>query len=99
MIRKYHNHKPQNNPWHREEEPHNHHGHHEDNFSKATGSLFPIKMIAKLEWTKMNKTSLTLICLFIVCCCGVTLDPFCGGVISSFANHLTWEEIMTALLN
>ena len=25
MIRKYHNQKPQTNPWHREEEPHNHH--------------------------------------------------------------------------
>ena len=25
MIRKYHNHKPKTNPWHREEEPHNHH--------------------------------------------------------------------------
>ena len=25
MIRKYHNHKPQTNPWHREEESHNHH--------------------------------------------------------------------------
>ena len=25
MIRKFHNHKPQTNPWHREEEPHNHH--------------------------------------------------------------------------
>ena len=25
MIRKYHNHKPQTNPWHSEEEPHNHH--------------------------------------------------------------------------
>ena len=25
MIRKYRNHKPQTNPWHREEEPHNHH--------------------------------------------------------------------------
>ena len=24
MIRKYHNHKQQTNPWHREEEPHNH---------------------------------------------------------------------------
>ena len=23
MIRKYHNHKPQKNPWHREEEPQN----------------------------------------------------------------------------
>ena len=25
MIRIYHNHKPQTNPWHPEEEPHNHH--------------------------------------------------------------------------
>ena len=25
MSRKYHNHKPKTNPWHREEEPHNHH--------------------------------------------------------------------------
>ena len=25
MIRKYHNRKPKTNPWHREEEPHNHH--------------------------------------------------------------------------
>ena len=25
MIRKYHNHKPQTTPWHREEEPLNHH--------------------------------------------------------------------------
>ena len=25
MIRKYHNHKPKTNPWHREEEPQNHH--------------------------------------------------------------------------
>ena len=25
MARKYRNHKPQTDPWHREEEPHNHH--------------------------------------------------------------------------
>ena len=25
MIRKYHNHKLQTNPWHREDEPHNNH--------------------------------------------------------------------------
>ena len=25
MIRKYHNHKPQTNPWHHEEGPHNNH--------------------------------------------------------------------------
>ena len=28
MIRKYHNHKPQTTPWHREEEPLNHHETH-----------------------------------------------------------------------
>ena len=28
--------------------------HQEDKLSKATSSLFPIKMIAKLEWTKSN---------------------------------------------
>ena len=55
MIRKYHNHKLQTNPWHREEEPHNNH--------ETTGrqtkqsnqlSLFPIEMIANLEWTQSN---------------------------------------------
>ena len=51
MIRKYHNHKLQTNPWHREEEPHNN---HETPGSKATSSLFPIKMIAKLEATQSN---------------------------------------------
>ena len=52
MIRKYHNHKLQTNPWHREEEPHN--NHQEDKQSKATSSLFPIAMIAKLEWKQSN---------------------------------------------
>ena len=28
--------------------------HHEDKLSKATSSLFPIKMMAKLEWTQSN---------------------------------------------
>ena len=28
--------------------------HQEDKQSKATSSLFPIKMIAKLEWTQSN---------------------------------------------
>ena len=31
--------------------------HQEDKFSKATSSLFPIKMIAKLEWTYSKRTS------------------------------------------
>ena len=53
MIRKYHKHKLQTNPWYREEDPHN----IDDTpgrQSKATSSLFPIKMIAKLEWTQSN---------------------------------------------
>ena len=51
MIRKYHNHKLQTNPWHREEEPHSNHE-TPGRQSKATSSLFPIDMIAKLEWTQ-----------------------------------------------
>ena len=39
------------NPWHHEEEPHNHQEKQKDKLSKATSFLFPIKMIAKLEWT------------------------------------------------
>ena len=55
MIRKYHNHKLQTTPRHREEEPLNHSTRHqEDKLSKATSSLFPIKMIAILEWTYSN---------------------------------------------
>ena len=42
------------NPWHHEEEPHNNHETPEDEQSKATSSLFPIKMIEKLEWTQSN---------------------------------------------
>ena len=53
-IRKYHNHKLQTNLWHREEEPHNNHETPGRQTSKATSSLFPIKMIAKLEWTHSN---------------------------------------------
>ena len=46
---KYHNHTLQTNPRHREEELHKITRHQEDKQSKATSSLFPIKMIAKLE--------------------------------------------------
>ena len=53
MISKYHNHKLQTNPWHREEEPHNN-NETPGRQSKATNSLLPIKMIAKLEWTQSN---------------------------------------------
>ena len=47
-------HKLQTNPRHCENEPHNNHETPERQTIKATGSLFPIKMIARLEWTKSN---------------------------------------------
>ena len=43
MIMKDHSHKPQTTPWHREEEPLNHHETPGRQLSKATSSLFPIK--------------------------------------------------------
>ena len=46
MIRKYHNHKLQTTPWHREEEPLNHHETPGRQIKQAISSLFPIKMIA-----------------------------------------------------
>ena len=50
MIRNYHNYKPQKNPWHREEEPQN--NHKTPGRQSTISSLFPIEMIAKLEWTQ-----------------------------------------------
>ena len=58
MIRIYHNHKPQTNPWHREEEPHKHHKTPARQTKQTTSSLFSIKMIAKLEW-KLNNVQKT----------------------------------------
>ena len=56
MIRKYHNNTLQTNPRHHEEEPQNNNNHKTPGrqTSKATSSLFPIKMIAKLESTHSN---------------------------------------------
>ena len=51
MIRKYHNHKLQTNPWHLEEEQHNNHETYEDKLNKTISSSLPSKMIAKPEWT------------------------------------------------
>ena len=51
MIRKYHDHKRQTTPWHLEKEQLNHHETPGRHISKATSSLFPIKMNAILEWT------------------------------------------------
>ena len=54
MIRKYQHRKPQTTPRHREEEPLIITRHQEDKLSKAISSLFPIKMIAILEWKQSN---------------------------------------------
>ena len=55
MIKQYHNHKLQTNPWRRrEEEQHNNHEAHEDKLTKATSSSLPNKIIAKPELTQSN---------------------------------------------
>ena len=51
IIRKYHNHKLQTNPWQGEKSHTTITRRQEDELSKTTSSLLPIKMIAKLEWT------------------------------------------------
>ena len=52
MIRKYHIHKLQTTPWHREEEPHNNHETPGRQTKQTTSPVFPIEIIAKLEWTQ-----------------------------------------------
>ena len=51
MIRKYHFHKLQTNPWYREEEPHNNHETPGIQTKQKTSSLLLIKINGKLEWT------------------------------------------------
>ena len=51
MIRKYQNHKLQTTPWHREEEPLNHHETPGRQIKQSNRLSLPIKMIAILEWT------------------------------------------------
>ena len=56
MVRKYHNHKLQTNPW-TVKKSHwrfTRTRHLKDNQGKATSSLFLVKMIAELERTKHN---------------------------------------------
>ena len=52
MIRKYHNHKQTHVIVRKSHTTITRH--QEDEQSKANSSLFPIKMIAKLEWTKVT---------------------------------------------
>ena len=53
MIRKYHNHKQQTSPWHREVEPQNNHE-TPGRQTKQSNRLFPLKMLETLEWTQSN---------------------------------------------
>ena len=54
MIRKYHNHKLQTNPWHREEEPHNHHETPGRQTKQSNQLSLPHQDDAKLEGTQRN---------------------------------------------
>ena len=54
MIRKYHNHTLQTNPRHREDKLHKIHKTPGEQLSKATSSLFPIKMITQLKSIHRN---------------------------------------------
>ena len=54
MIRKYHNHKLQTTPWPARKSRSTITRHQEDKLSKAISYLFPMKMIAILEWTLSN---------------------------------------------
>ena len=54
MIRKYHNHKPQTTPRHREEEPPNHRETPGRQKKEATSPLLPTKTIATPERTQSN---------------------------------------------
>ena len=55
MVRKYHNHKLQTTHRHRDKEPHNNHEtpgrQTKQSIQLYLPHLFPIKMIAKQEWT------------------------------------------------
>ena len=51
MMRKYHNHKTQTDPQHREEEPLNHHETDGRQIKQSNQLFLSIKMIAILEWT------------------------------------------------
>ena len=53
MIRKYHNHKLQTNPWHHGEEPQNNHNTPGSQKIRQP-ALFSAKMISKLEWSQSN---------------------------------------------
>ena len=54
MIKKYHNHKLQTNPLHREEEPHNNHEKPGGQTKQSNQLSLPTEMIAKVEWTQSN---------------------------------------------
>ena len=71
MIRKYHNHKPKTNPWHREEEPHNHHETPERQTKQSNQLSLQIQIV--LTFQAFVRPSLYsqighLLAFFILCC-------------------------------
>ena len=56
IIRKYHNHKPQTNPWHREEEPHNHH----ETQGRPTNQSYQLSIPQGLNCKQYSETQIHL---------------------------------------
>ena len=105
---------PQTNPRHREEEPRNTNSHRqEDNLSKATSSLFPIKMIAKdlqvrsdyqpcTEWVTRGLTSLLCFRHEYCCFCAwakLTQMTYCFGDNVKMALKEIYETVHQCFRN
>ena len=62
MIRKYHNHKPQTTPWHREEEPLNHHETQRRQIKQSNQLSLPhqddCNKAWESDWLKQNSESI-----------------------------------------
>ena len=80
MIKKYHNHKLQTNPWHCKEELQNNHKALGRQTKESNSSFFPIEKIAKLELISSNAQKIEQI-----------QTPKLGGL-----NSLYWYQIVEA---
>ena len=86
MVRKYHNHKLQTNPWHREEEPHNNHEalgkqtkqSNQISLPNLSLSLFLLHTIYSLTYLLSLSLSLSL----SLCVSLSTLYPLCRSLLS-----------------
>ena len=73
MIRKYHNHKPQTNPWHHKEEPHNQHKTPGKQTKQSNQLSFPHQDETRMDIKKRTTKHRTIIKLLIFAslCVGV----------------------------